>query len=129
MRMRVRNSHIAAPLFSRACTHGWSFCRWPLSSGLRLPRFTDDFRQRGQAFNSGSVYWRREKSESRGWCRAFLTAHQRIVAVRRIRRIGHQRREIVSKDVSPFRQSGFLSPVTRSARTQKQSGSWAGGIC
>ncbi len=54
-----------------------------------------------------------------------LTAHQRIVAVQRIQRIGHQRREIVSKDVSPFVIRDFLSPGdTRIARTQEAVGSW-----
>ncbi len=50
-----------------------------------------------------------------------LTAHQRIVAVRRIRRIGHQRREIVSKAAKSLCNRDFLSPVTRIARTQESS--------
>ncbi len=47
-----------------------------------------------------------------------LTAHQRIVAVRH-RRIDHQRREIVSKDVSPAGNRDFSPGDTRIARTQE----------
>ncbi|SUG69240.1 Uncharacterised protein [Salmonella enterica subsp. enterica] len=60
----------------------------------------------------------RKADHAAGAARA-LTAHQRIVAVRRIRRIGHQRREIVSKDVSPFVIGIFIAGDTRIARTQE----------
>ena len=114
MRVRVRAAHGRTFIFK----HLHPRVSLTQLGGLRLPGIDHLFQCLNAQLRQRFAVIGREADHAAGTARAF-TAHQRIVAFRRVRRVGHQGGKIVGKHEGAFVVRVFIPGDARIARTEE----------
>ncbi|CCJ97409.1 hypothetical protein BN130_4011 [Cronobacter malonaticus 507] len=117
VRMRVGAAHRRAFVFK----HLYPRVGFAQLGGLRLPRIHHFFERGQRQLRQRFAVIRREANHAAGAAGALKT-HQRIGALRRVRRIGHQRGEIVGKHIGAGVLRVFIPGDTRVAGAEKTIG-------